>query len=591
MVKLFAKMEDWQLLQDYAERGSESAFRTLVARHLGLVHSVALRQVNDRALADEVSQAVFILLARKARRLSRRMPLASWLFRTTRFVTARALRSELRRQRRELEAATMQELSHSDEAWRRIASDLDEGLERLGSPERNAILLRFFEEKNHRQIGLVLGITEEAAKKRVHRALEKLRAFFARRGFVVSATVLGATLAANGAVATPAGLETSIASSALAGAGAGVTALPTLVRSTLEAWRLAKLKLAGVLGGLGVALGLLVHGVLPAADKLPDPVALLKKVAQARQRITTGELEMEVASYEFHLPLDGTNLIRLKAVFDGEKHRRFESFERRYFVALNVADAPAVIGAKREELQLDRDGAVRAGLLTQVDWRDVMVYDGRFIMGYYASDGQRGRTIIDSIEQRQGSYIFDPRCLGLWTWLTPDRTIENCLRYADAQSVTLVGREVLEGVATWHVFVKSRIGESLDYWIDVAKPERLIRQAYGRSTVTSKFDPEHPEDPIPIEVTILDFNGKTNPDLWERFVRRSARFNTPVDPVSWTLAGLNMPIGTEVTDYNSNRGNGYWNGTGLSPELPANAIPSAKPWPMPSPAQILALAN
>ena len=160
-------MEDWQLLQDYAERGSESAFRTLVGRHLGLVRAAALRQVNESALAEEVAQAVFILLARKARTLSRETVLAGWLFRTTRFVAARAARSEFRRQRREQEAVNMQELSLPDETWRRIAPELDEGLERLGSAERNAVLLRFFEDKNHQQVGTALGITEEAAKKRV----------------------------------------------------------------------------------------------------------------------------------------------------------------------------------------------------------------------------------------------------------------------------------------------------------------------------------------------------------------------------------------------------------------------------------------
>src|SRR3954452_18379775 len=138
------QMEDWQLLQDYFERGSESACRSLVGRHLGLVHSVALRQLNDRALAEEVSQAVFILLARKAPNLSRNTPLAGWLFQTTRFVAARTLRSELRRQQREQEALNMQELSLPDETWHRIVSELDEALEQLGRAERNAVLLRFF---------------------------------------------------------------------------------------------------------------------------------------------------------------------------------------------------------------------------------------------------------------------------------------------------------------------------------------------------------------------------------------------------------------------------------------------------------------
>src|SRR5881394_3340888 len=111
-------MEDRQLLEDYAARGSEPAFRTLVERHIGLVHGAAQRQVNDPALAEEITQAVFILLARKARTLPQAVAIVGWLFRTTRFVASRALRAEIRRQRREQEALAMQELSIPDDTWR-----------------------------------------------------------------------------------------------------------------------------------------------------------------------------------------------------------------------------------------------------------------------------------------------------------------------------------------------------------------------------------------------------------------------------------------------------------------------------------------
>src|SRR5437588_1350591 len=148
--------EDWQLLDDYAERGSETGFRALVDRHLGLVHAAALRQVQNPALAEEICQAVFTLLARKAASLPRSTVLSGWLFRTTRFVAARALRSELRRQRREHEAASMQELSLPDETWRRIAPELDEALVQLSEADRHAVLLRFFEDKDYQQVAATL---------------------------------------------------------------------------------------------------------------------------------------------------------------------------------------------------------------------------------------------------------------------------------------------------------------------------------------------------------------------------------------------------------------------------------------------------
>src|SRR4029078_6610458 len=176
-------MDDWQLIQDYVAWNSETAFRTLVDRHLNLVYAVALRQVRDPHLADEVAQAVFILLARKARALRPGTVVPGWLFRTTRFVASRAVRAENRRLEREKEAFAMQQLATPDDAWKRMAPAIDDALESLGETDRNAVLLRFFNEKSFRETGVALGASEEAAKKRVTRALEKLRTFFASRGF------------------------------------------------------------------------------------------------------------------------------------------------------------------------------------------------------------------------------------------------------------------------------------------------------------------------------------------------------------------------------------------------------------------------
>jgi DNA-directed RNA polymerase specialized sigma24 family protein len=136
-------MDDWQLLQSYVERDLEAAFRTPVKHHLGLAYSVALRQVRDARLAEEVAQAMFILLAQKARAFRKGVILSSWLFRTTRFVASRAVRAEQRRQRREQEAFAMQQLTTLDDAWKRISPALAEALEHLGETDRNATLLNF----------------------------------------------------------------------------------------------------------------------------------------------------------------------------------------------------------------------------------------------------------------------------------------------------------------------------------------------------------------------------------------------------------------------------------------------------------------
>ncbi len=209
-------MHDSQLLDEYVSRNSETAFQSLVSRYLNLVHSTALRQVRNAPLAEEVDQAVFILLARKASRLrkAKNLVLGGWLYRTTRFVAARALRGELRRQRREQEAFEMQQLSSADDTWRRIAPLLDEGMEQLQQSDRDAVIVRFFQDEPLRAVGGALGISEEAARKRVSRSLEKLRAFFVRRGFTLSTAALAVALAGSRAQAAPADLAGAVGAKA-----------------------------------------------------------------------------------------------------------------------------------------------------------------------------------------------------------------------------------------------------------------------------------------------------------------------------------------------------------------------------------------
>jgi RNA polymerase sigma factor (sigma-70 family) len=255
-------MHDSQLLEDYVTRNSEPAFQSLVTRYVNLVRSTALRQVRDATLGEEVTQAVFILLARKAARLrkTKNLLLGGWLYRTTRFVAARALRGELRRQRREQEAFQMQQFSAADETWRRIAPLLDEGIEQLDQTDRHAVILRFFQDEPLREVGGALGISEEAARKRVNRSLEKLRAFFTRRGFTISSAALLTTLAGQKSEAAPSELAAAIGAKALAHAGASTAALPMLVAETLQAWHWMAVR---NVAGLGAAIGaaaLLVTG-------------------------------------------------------------------------------------------------------------------------------------------------------------------------------------------------------------------------------------------------------------------------------------------------------------------------------------------
>jgi RNA polymerase sigma factor (sigma-70 family) len=250
-------MSDWELIELYAKSGSEPAFAELVRRHLGWVHSVAMRQVRQPQLAEEVAQSVFVLLARKAGSLRSGTILGGWLFRTTCFVGSRALRAEQRQKNREQTASSMIAATtlpeENEAAWQRLEPHLDQVVAALSEPDRAAILLRFYEKQPLLEVGRRLGISEEAAKKRVSRAVDKMRTLLVRRGVTVGSTVLVAVLAQKTVQAAPAALGTSVLEAAAAGVSVSAV-LPQLARETLAAWCWATVKLAAGLAATSMAL-------------------------------------------------------------------------------------------------------------------------------------------------------------------------------------------------------------------------------------------------------------------------------------------------------------------------------------------------
>jgi RNA polymerase sigma factor (sigma-70 family) len=265
-------MDDVQLLREYAARSSEAAFEQIVDRHINLVYSTALRQVRDPQLAQEVTQVAFILLARKARWIRKGTILSGWLFKTARFAAMRALRSELRRQHYEHTAtqlASANDEAENESIWVQMAPLLDEAISGLGERDRQAVLLRFFENKSLKEVGEALGSTEEASKKRVARALEKLRTFFNRRGVTVPAVTIAAALTANSVQAAPMGLAASVTSiAAVKGATAAVTTL-ALVKGTMKMMFWSKIKFA-----VPVAAALMLALTLPRLWSQQPPGAL-----------------------------------------------------------------------------------------------------------------------------------------------------------------------------------------------------------------------------------------------------------------------------------------------------------------------------
>lgn len=242
--------ESQRLLAEYARNGSEAAFRELVARYIDLIYSAAVRLVDgDRHRAQDVTQTVFVDLARMARTLSSEVLLGGWLHRHTCFVASKMMRSERRRQSRERRAMEMNTLQNEHEtSLARIAPILDEAINQLGTQDRAAILLRFFEQRDLRSVGGVMGTSENTARMRVARALDKLHSLLKRRGVTFSAAALGTVLASDAVAAAPAGLAVSISVTALAGAAAGGGTALTL----LKIITMTKVK-AGLISALAVA--------------------------------------------------------------------------------------------------------------------------------------------------------------------------------------------------------------------------------------------------------------------------------------------------------------------------------------------------
>jgi RNA polymerase sigma factor (sigma-70 family) len=218
--------DDGQLLRQYLEERSEAAFTELVRRHVNVVYFAALRRVGgDRHLAHDVAQSVFADLARKAPTLKDRPVLIGWLYTSTRFAAAQAVRTEQRRRTHEQEAQIMHELNSTPESnWNQLRPVIDDAMDELNEQEREIVLLRYFEQLPLADVGARFAISTDAARMRVDRALEKLRGLLARRGIASTASILAAGVASQSALAVPPGIVPKIVGSVLHRTGASAAA-------------------------------------------------------------------------------------------------------------------------------------------------------------------------------------------------------------------------------------------------------------------------------------------------------------------------------------------------------------------------------
>jgi RNA polymerase sigma factor (sigma-70 family) len=302
---------DAQLLREYARQGSEAAFGEIVARYTDLVYSAVLRQVGSATLAEDVAQSVFTDLARKAAALAGTLQengtIAGWLYRSSRYAVSKHLRAEHRRHTRESQA--MQDFdpaSATSPDWERVRPVLDEALADLSEEDRQAMLLRFFQNQRFQAVGAALGISDDAAQKKVGRALEKLRAQLARHGITTTAAMLSAVLSTNAIQTAPAGLAARLAGASLAGAAAKSG-------TTLTIMTLTSYKTGIVATGIAAVLAVWLAAEHRSLARLQEENAVLRQQISQMGQPPQPAVPLQAASDELEkLRREHVELLRLR---------------------------------------------------------------------------------------------------------------------------------------------------------------------------------------------------------------------------------------------------------------------------------------
>ena len=396
---------DQQLIRDYTGSRSEPAFAELVRRHVDLVYSAALRMVCDTHLAEDVTQGVFVALAQTASRLTDRPALSGWLHRTTQNLAANADRTDVRRRAREQEAAAMNELlsAEPDPGWEHIAPHLDAALGELSEGDREALLLRYFQRKSAGEMAQTLGISDEAAQKRVSRAVERLRECFAKRGVAVGASGLVAGISANAVQAAPAGLALTITTSAALGG----TALAATATAT-KAIAMTILQKAVITAAIAAAVGTGIYEARQASTMRSQVQALQQQQAPLAEQLTQLQNENDRLSNLVAQPKASqalpqaqlNELLRLRSQATAAQQNSRELARLKTTLAQQTGQMPDYL-----------TNAMALGLATANKWKqkDALARLSRLkqMLNLSGDQEQAIGTIMTNNIQRQAQYALD----------------------------------------------------------------------------------------------------------------------------------------------------------------------------------------
>ncbi|MDB6029382.1 MAG: polymerase, sigma-24 subunit, subfamily [Verrucomicrobiales bacterium] len=358
---------DSELLRRYSEDESEDAFAELVKRHLDLVYSAAIRQVNGEApLAQEVTQSVFTDLARKATSLRSRETLSGWLYTSTYFAAAKAVRTETRRRAREQEAQSMADISHdasTETKWEELEPVLDHAMHQLKEADREAILLRFFEKHPLAEVGARLGISENAARMRIDRALDKLREDLSRRGVAGASAALALTLSSQAIQAAPIGLGAIVTGAALSG-----TTITTAATVTTKIIAMTTLQKVLITTALVVAAGTGIYEASRASRLLEQNQTLQQQQAPLAAQLQQLQRERDEATNR--LSAVNTEVAQLKS---GQRQNELLKLRGEVGTLRRQVFAEAKSNATSSSLEkmLADPDPVTKELINQQAWREI----------------------------------------------------------------------------------------------------------------------------------------------------------------------------------------------------------------------------
>ncbi len=355
-------------MQDYTERRSEAAFTELVQRHIDLVYSAALRMVRDPHLARDVTPGAFVALAHNAPKLVAIPALEGWLHGTTRNLAANVVRTEVRRRNREQEAALMNEMlsTGTDANWEHIAPHLDEALSELSPPERDALMLRYFKNLDFHAVGAQLGVSDDAAQKRVSRAVERLRECFAKRGVTVGAGGLAIVISANAVQAAPVGLALTLSAAAFTGTAVTASTIIAATTKTIAMTTLQKTLVAATiaaLAGMGIyetVQASRLHTQVQTLQKQQAPLtAQLQALQHEYDDLRSQLAAMTEENAQFKTGQKSTELLKLRSdvgLLRAENERLAQLFDAEF---VRVEKDPIEMRAKH---WLDRVKRLKAAL-------------------------------------------------------------------------------------------------------------------------------------------------------------------------------------------------------------------------------------